>query len=541
MRPALPAYRDPWAWVLGLGYALVGLLLLWPLTCVALEALGSSAEGPSLWSSRSLWVALKNSLWVSLWGALGATALGLPLALLTARVRIPGSGLLTALATLCLLSPPFVGAYAWILLMGQQGAVRLWLEGAGLPAPSIYGSFGIALVFSTQYFPLVFLLTRGALEAQDPALEEAARSLGATPWRRLWRVTLPLALPSLSGGALLAFVMALANFGTPMVLGRDYRVLPTLAYDLFTSELSTRPGDAAGVCLLMVAIAALALGLQRYVAGRRKVASSSLRRSEPQRLPGWRGVAAALAAWGIVLAALTPLLTVVLFSFRNTEGPVFKPGFGLESYRIVLHGVSRAIGNSLVYSLSAALAIAFLGALLGAAIERRRGLASKVLDGLLLLPYLIPGLVLGIGFALGFRGAPLWLSSSGAVLVLAYLIRRLPYAVRSNTAILAQLDPTVEEAAQSLGASPARAFFRATLPLMTPGVVAGAVLGWVTAIGELSATIVLYRGGTATMPVRIYHQVMDGALGPAGALSALLLGATGVALLLVERVRAEGV
>ena len=506
MRP--PALRDPWAWVLGLGYALVGLLLIWPLANVAYQAAGSSsAEGASIWSNPSLWVALRHSLWVSAWGALGATALGLPRALLTARVRIPGSGLLTALATLCLLSPPFVGAYAWILLMGQQGVVRVWLEGAGLPAPSIYGSLGIVIVFSTQYFPLVFLLTRGALEAQDPALDEAARSLGASTWRRLWRVTLPLALPSLSGGALLA----------------------------------TQPGAAAGVCLLMVAIAGVALGLQRYVAGRRKVASSSLRRSAPRALPGWRGVAATCAAWGIVLGALTPLLTVVLCSFRNTEGPVFKPGFGLDSYRLVLHGVSRAIGNSLVYSLTAALAIAVFGALLGVAIERRKGLAAKALDGLLLLPYLIPGLVLGIGFALGFRGAPLWLSSSGAVLVMAYLIRRLPYAVRSNTAILAQLDPTIEEAAQSLGASPARAFFRATLPLMTPGVIAGAVLGWVTAIGELSATIVLYRGGTATMPIRIYHQVMDGALGPAGALSALLLGATGVALLMVERVRTDQV
>ncbi|MBL4846536.1 MAG: iron ABC transporter permease [Planctomycetes bacterium] len=536
-----PAWRDPWAYVLALGYALVATLLLWPLANVAYQATTGGGE-VSIWSDPSLGVALRHSLVVSALGALGATALGLPLALLCARIKIPASGLLTALATLCLLSPPFVGAYAWILLLGQQGVLRLLLADLGLPAPSIYGAFGIVIVFSTQYFPLVFLLTRGALEAQDPALEEAARSLGATGWRRLVRVTLPLVLPSLSGGMLLAFVMALANFGTPMVLGRNYRVLPTLAYDLFTSEVAqTQPDAAAGVCLLMILIASLALGLQKYVSGRRSVVSSSLRRTPPRALPGWRGRLAAFAAWGIVLGALTPLLTVVAFSFRNTNGPVFTPGVGLGSYRAVLHGVSRAIGNSLVYSLLAAIAIAFLGALLGAAIERRRGLASKVLDGLLLLPYLVPGLVLGIGFVLGFQSAPRWFMGSGAVLVFVYLIRRLPYAVRANTAILAQLDVQVEEAAKSLGASPIRAFFRATLPLMTPGVIAGAVLGWVTAIGELSATIVLYEGGTVTMPVQIYHQVMDGALGPAGALSTLLLGATGAALLLVERVRAERV
>lgn len=531
--------QGPWGAVLALGYALVAVLLLWPLANVLW--LGVTREGGaaanSIWSDRSLWVACGNSLVVSSLGALGALALGLPLALLTARVRIPGSGALAALATLCLLSPPFVGAYAWILLLGQAGVLRAWLSGLGIEAPEIYGPLGIVIVFASQYFPLVFLLTRSALQNQDPSLDEAARSLGASAWTRLWRVTLPLALPSLSGGALLAFVMALANFGTPQVLGRGYRVLPTLAYDRFTSESARDPGAAAQVCLLMILLAGAALALQRYLARRREVQNRALRRTEPRALPGWRGLLAAASAWGIVLAALAPLGVVVATSFRNTRGPVFEAGLGLTSYRAVSHGLTRAIGNSLVYSFAAAFAIALVGALLGVALARRRGLLSRVLDALLLLPYLIPGLVLGIGFALGFQRAPAWLSGSGAVLVLAYLIRRLPYAVRSNAELLEQLDPALEEAAQSLGATPWRAFTQATLPLLTPAVVTGAVLGWVTSIGELSATIVLHKGSTVTMPVQIYRHVIDGDLGPAAALSTLLLAATGLALVVIERVR----
>ncbi|MGE0710191.1 MAG: ABC transporter permease [Planctomycetota bacterium] len=544
-----PGARRPEVWdaVLVGGYLLVGLLLVLPLAAVFRHALIDPATGGlglanlrEIGGSPRTWAALGHSLVVSLGGAAGAVALGLPLAYLLARYRIPGQRLLAALATLSLLSPPFIGAYAWVLLLGEAGALRaLVREQLGLTLPVIYGPAGIVLVFATQFYAFVFLLTRGALAVVDRSLEEAASSLGATPWRRLRRVTLPLVLPSLSAGALMAFLMSLANFGTPMILGRDYPVLPTLAYDLFTSELARRPGLAATVCLVMVAVSAVALAAQGLLA-RRRVAGELLTPTAPQELRGWRRLAACAVCYGITALSSLPLLVVVVSSFRRTRGPVFQPGFGLESYRAVLGGVPRAVGNSLVYSLLASGAIVVCGALLGYAVARRRGLAARGLDALLLLPYLVPGLVLGVGFVVTFNRPPLALAGSGALLVLVYFIRRLPYSVRSSAGILAQLDPALEEAAASLGASAARGFWRVTLPLMTPGIVSGALLAWVTSVNELSASIVLYVGRTVTMPVKVYLQVLDGSFGPAAALATILLGATGLALLAIEMVSGAG-
>ena len=541
------AARDPWTWVVVAGYLLVAILLLVPLASIFKHALLDPETGQlslvnlaEVATNPTYRKALAHSLVVSLGGALGALLLGVPLAFLLARYEIPGKRLLSTLAVLSLLSPPFIGAYAWILMLGQSGFVRRWVDGSlGLDLPTIYGPGGIVLVFASQYYAFVFLLTRGALSAVDRTLEEAAASLGASPWRRFRRVTLPLVLPSLSAGALIAFMMSLANFGTPMILGRNYRVLPTLAYDLFTSELSTRPGLAAAVCLVLIALSGCALVFQR-VLSRRKVAGDLLARPRVERLRGWRHVLAVALCYGIVALSTLPLLVVAATSFRRTSGPVFQPGFGLDSYRAVLAGVPRAIGNSAVYSLAATAAIVVLGALLGYAVARRQSLWAKALDGLLMLPYLVPGLVLGMGFVVTFDEPPLFLPGGPAILILAYLIRRLPYSVRSSAGILAQIDPSLEEAAASLGASPTQSFLRVTLPLMTPGILAGALLAWVTAINELSASVVLYVGRTITMPVKIYLQVLDGTFGPAAALSTILLVATGAALFAVELLRGPG-
>src|SRR6185436_12220252 len=197
--------------------------------------------------------------------------------------------------------------------------------------------------------------------------------------------------------------------------------------------------------------------------------------------------------------------------------------FGLNSYERILGEVPHVIANSFTYATAAVVLIAILGTLIGYILARRETVASGVLDSLPLIPYIVPGVVMGLAFVVTFNVPPLQITGTAAIIVLMLFIRRLPYAVRSSAAILKQIKGGIEEAAISLGAPPWRAFLKVTLPLMLPGVIAGALMSFITAINELSSSLILYVGRTMTMPVRIYLSVLDGEFGPAAALSTILL------------------
>ena len=533
---------DFWTLVTLLGYLIVALLLVLPLFNIFKFSFLDKETGVlSLSNWREFFTkkyysqSFLNTMFVSVGGTLGALVLGVPLALFTTRFRIFGRSLLSTLAVLALLSPPFIGAYSWIMLLGRRGFLRLFLLSLGIPFPPIYGPLGIILVYSLHYYPYVFLLTAGALTTVDRSLEEAAENLGARAWRRFFRVTLPLVLPSVTAGALIAFMMCLSNFDTPMIIGGNYRVLPTLAYNLFTSEVGERPGLASTVSILLILCASAVIFLQRYAAGRRKYASALLNRPVIKSLRGWSSIGAHLVSYLIVALSTLPLAIVVYFSFRKTSGPVFQAGLGLDSYLKVFREVPKTITNSLLFSAAAVVLIVVAGTLLGYVLARRRNVPAQVLDPLLMIPYMVPGTVIGIGFIIAFNRKPLFLLGTAAIVILAYFIRRLPYSVRSGASILKQIDPVLEEAGINLGAPPARTFRKVTLPLMLPGILSGAILSWVTAINEISASILLYVGRTMTMPIRIYLSVLDGYFGPASAMSTILLAVTGLSLFLVNR------
>ena len=531
-----------WTLITLLGYLIVFIFLILPLFNIFKASFLDPETGQlSLANYRECFSkpyytsAIPNSLLVSFGGTLGSLLLGIPLAYFTARYKLWGKTLLATLAVLSLLSPPFIGAYSWIIMLGKQGFLRQFFLTLGISIPTIYGPGGIILVYTLQYYPFVFLLTSGALTTVDRSLEEAAENLGATGWRKFFHVTLPLVLPSVSSGALIAFMMSLANFGTPMLLGRSFRVLPTLAYNLFTSEVGENPGLASTVSILLIMVSTLVLFFQRYAAGRRKYSSSLINRPIVKALHGWKKIWAYLICYGIVFLSTLPLAVVVVVSFRKTKGPVFHPGFGLQSYQKVLHDVPKTIINSLLYSVGAVILVVVAGTLLGFVLSRKQNLPAKLLDPLLMIAYMVPGTVLAIGFIVAFNRKPLYLVGTATILIMSYFIRRLPYSVRSSASILKQIDPALEEAGINLGSPPGRTFRKVTLPLMMPGIISGAIMSWVTTINELSSSLVLYVGRTMTMPVRIYLSVMDGSFGTASALATFLLVATGFSLFIVNK------
>ena len=537
MKHLIYSLNNIWTIVIFLAFVIVGLLLIFPLYNIFVASFLDNETGvftlqnyTNILGRRYYRTAIYNSVIVGLSSMVGALIIGIPLAFFTTRYNIKGKSLISTLAILALVSPPFIGAYAWIMMLGSNGWLRLGLESMGISMPTIYGPLGIILVFSLKFYPFVFLLTAGAIRTINVSLEEAAESLGCQPFSKFMRVTLPIIFPAVSTGALLAFVLSLADFGTPSIIGRNFRVLSTLAYNLFTSEMGGNPGLASTVSILLILVSLIFVYIQRRLIRKKDYGSDMLRRPEVKQLSRVSSIPVHALCYLIVFLSSLPSLVVIYNSFRKTSGPVFKSGFGLDSYRRIINDVPDAIFNSFVFSISAVLMIVALGTLIGYTVARKPSILTGFLDSLLMIPYIVPGVVLGLGFIVSFNSKPVVLVGTATIIILVIFVRRLPYSVRSSVSILKQISLGVEEAAISLGASPAKTFLKVTLPLMMPGVFAGAMMAFITAINELSSSIILYVGGTVTMPVRIYLSVLDGEFGTAAALSSILLAATGVAV-----------
>ena len=448
-----------------LAVAVLGVLLIWPLSSIFTASfIDNTTREPTLGNyARVLGqpyfqAALGNSLIVGVGGMLGAMLLGVPLAALTARYVIVGRDFLATLAVLALVSPPFIGAYAWIMMLGRNGFVRLPLEEMGIEVPSIYGYFGIILVFSLKFYPFVFLLASSSLRTINPSVEEAAEGLGAGPWRRFFGVTLPLVFPAVSAGALLTFVLSLADFGTPAIVGGKVRVLATTAYNLFTSEMTGNPGLASATSVVLIVLSLVVVVLQRASVRRRNVAGNLIRKSAPKQLGPLASAAAHVVCYAIVLASSLPSLVVMYTSFRKTSGPVFKPGYGLDSYERILREVPQVIGNSATYSLISVALIVVLGSLIGYLVARSESRVAGLLDSALFIPYIVPGVVLGLAFVVTFNVKPIEITGTATIIVLMLFIRRLP-VFRA----LQRVDPEADPGQHRGGRRVARRLSRARL------------------------------------------------------------------------------
>jgi len=528
---------DIWTFVLIAAWVILIALLIWPLSSVLRASLIDNDTGTfsfvhyiQIATIKVYQRAIGNTLLAGFGGMAGALVLGVTLAFVTTRFHIYGRALIQTLAVVALVSPPFIGAYAWIVLFGASGVVRKGLASIGISIPPLYGAAGVILVFAFKFFPHVFLITSGALASINRSVEEAAESLGVSPTKRLFTITLPLILPAISASALLTFVLSIADFGTPRIIGRDFNVLATEAFNLYGSEVGGNPGMASALSIVLILLSMIIVFSQRWVLRKNVYHSNLIKKPERQYAEGLKSFGLHLLAYAIVLIGALPAIIVVLFSFRRTSGPVFQPGVSLQSYERVISTVSDPIWNTLIFSSIAVVAIVITGTLIGYLISRRPGIATGALDALLMVPYVVPGIVMGIAFITRFNEPPLALTGTGLIIIMAIFVRRLPYSARSVAAALKQVGPNMEDAAVSLGYSPGKAFLKVTVPLILPGIMAGALMSFVTAMNELSSSLVLYVGSTITMPVRIYLAVMDGEYGTASALSTILLTMTVIAV-----------
>lgn len=520
----------------------LGVLLVLPIASVFFVSFFDAKTGePTLGNyvevfTRNYYLSgLKNTLFVGLMGTLGACLIGVPLAFFLARFRIRGKAFISTLAILVLVAPPFIGAYAWIMMLGSNGFITNFFARFGISTPTIYGAHGVILVFTLKFFPFVFLMTQTSLNAVNKSFEDAAENLGCNAMQRFFKVTLPLVFPAVSTGAIICFVLSIADFGTPAILGRGFRTLSTIAYSAYTSELGGTPTMAVTVSLVMMAISIAALFVQRRILAKRRYASALTNRPVVKQLSGLRNALVHVYCYAVVLIAMSPTIVVIYTSFLQTNGPVFTGGFGLSSYARVMGDSLPAVVNSFKFALTAVALIAIASGLISYLIVRRETAVSGVIDVLMMVPYLVPGVVMAIGYVTTFRTAWFDLTGTMTIIVMILFIRRLPYGVRSTTTNLRQIKPSMEEAAINLGASPLKAFLTVTLPLILPGLIVGSLMSFITAINELSSTLILYNSGTITMPVKTYIAVLDGEFGLAAALSTILLVCTGLCVYIVFR------
>lgn len=474
---------------------------------------------------------LKNSLVVCTCATVCATAIGLPMAYIVSRFDIPCKRLINICVILSLMSPPFIGAYSWILLLGRNGFITNTLSNIGIDPPTIYGFGGILLVFTLKFYPYVYLYVSGALQSIDSSLEEAAENLGVSGLKKLFTVTFPLILPTIASGALMVFMTSLADFGTPMLIGEGYRVLPVVVYTEFMSETGGNTSMASTLSVIIIVCSTAILFLQKWYVDRKNYQMSALRPPKISELKPLAKFLATAFCFVCVFLAMLPQITVLITSFIKTNGPIFVKGFSLDSYFSIFYKLGRNIKNTFVFSTIAIIIMVIAGMLLSYLIVRKRNKLTMAIDALIMLPYVIPGAVLGITLLGAFNKPPIIISGTAAIMVLSYVIRKLPYTIRSSTAILYQIDPSIDEASISLGVSPIKTFFKVTAPMMMSGVLSGAVISWITTINELSSSIILYTGKTGTISVAIYSEVARGGYGTAAALASILTVVTTVSLL----------
>lgn len=481
------------------------------------------------------YTALIRSILVCVFTVLFSTLVGVPIAYLMTRYNVAGKRLLHVFIIMSLMSPPFIGAYSWIILLGRAGLVAKALNAIGLDAPTIYGRDGIVFVFTLHLFPYIYLYTSGAMNSIDSSLEEAAENLGMSKLQRIWTVTLPVILPSILAGCIMVFMTCLADFGTPMLLGEGYVVLPVLVYNEYMSESAVNPYMASTLSVIIVACSMLVLTFQKLVVDKKNYMMSSLRPPQETKLKGVKRFAVSAPVYIVVFLAMLPQIVVICQSFVERSFSGMVKGINFNNYLQIASRLGTNIRNTYVFSLVAIIFIVVVGILVSYVLVRKKGKVASIIDTLIMFPYVIPGSVLGIGLIIAFNRKPIVLVGTAAIMIISYIIRKLPYTVRSGSAFLYQMDPFIEEASINLGVSPMKTFFTVTARMMLPGIMSGAVLSWITCINELSSSIMLYSGKTSTIAVAIYQEVTRMSDGTAAALATILTLSTALSLIIVFR------
>ena len=535
----------------------VAFLLRWvvgyPLLLTLIEALGggSTLEHFKTFAQRGdEWLALWRSVWISVASVVLAGLVGIPLAFVFERTDFPGRRILGALVALPVALPPLVGVIAFLFLYGESGILTSLLKLAlGLESAPwrLVGPGAILLVHTYSMYVYFYLFVRAALMRLDGSMIEAAASLGAGKLRILRKVILPQLRPAILGAALLTFMTSLGSFSAPYIFGGGYRVMTT---QIVASKVGGQQALAQVEAVVLACVALLVLWIIRRFQGEESVTSAHGIAPERKTIRSfWARLSFGVVGWSLALFMLLPHLTLILISFVplgtwTTE--LLPPELSWVNYRDLFSQPERLrpMANSLWMAAVATFGAVSLGFLAARQATGRGGRLGGAIEGLIALPWAIPGTVFALALATAFSvHSPmtlrfLWVGTP-IILPLAYLVRCLPITGRSALAGLRQLDPALEEAASSLGASSSRRMFRVVLPLVRPALMAGLGLSFITALGDFVTSVVLYTYTTRPISIEIASSLRVQEFGIAAAYGVLLMMFSATAFLIWGRGEAE--
>ena len=510
-------------------WLLLGLFILYPLGMMLVRVLSDGQGGYTLAGLSSVLTAPQNvkAFWNSLLlaGLVGliGTVLGFVFAFTATRARLPG-WLLTAIdaaVLLPLVSPPFTTAIAIIFSFGPRGLITYEL--LGLKGVTVYGLTSTMLSEVLTYFPIAYLTLKPILAAIDSNLEGMAMSLGATRWKVFRTVTLPLCVPGLANAFLLLFGASLADFATPLILaGNVFPVLPTQAYLQITGLFDLRGGAALSLALLFPALAVFLL--QRYWVARRHYVTVTGKGAGQAPFDSVSPAARAvlLGACALVALAIAYFYALLLYaSLVKALGA--NHAFTLQHYKVIFTEGLKPIRDTLIIAAIAMPLGGLYGLLLGYLVAKKEFLGRRTMEMVSMVNYALPGTIVGIAYLIAFNDPPIVLTGTALIIIACYVFRYGPTGIRATIALLQQIDKSLEEASQGLGASSATTFRRITLPLVLPAFFAGLGVVFIRSMTAISATIFLVSLSWTLITVKILDNMTELSLGPAAAFSVLVV------------------
>lgn len=518
--------------IIGVAFALF-LLIVYPVTLVALWGFRDQAGNLSLENFAMLWQ--RPIMQKAVWNTVVLVVISVPLGTLVATLvgyvltctDVPARKLMRILITLPMIFPPFTGAMGLLMLFGRRGFITYNI--LGLENFSIYGVHGIILLQTIDCIPLLSLVVSGTFAAISRDMEEAAEDLGASRLRVLLTVTFPLALPGILSAALLHFISVLGDFGTPMIVGKDFTVLAVEAYSQIMNTYNLQLGTALCTALLIPSL--FGFIAYHYLLGRRSyvTVTGAARQGILHRMPWFIKWPVFVFLCLIVFWNMSQLAVYFVGAF--TKLFPLNLTFTLEHFQ-EWGRTTKQLQNSLSISLAAALAGGTFAAILAYLVTKQEFPGRKLLDYIGTLPWGIPGTVKGVGYILAFNFAPFYWTGTYFILILVNIARSIPLALRANAAALQQLDPNLDEASLDLGATRVRTFTRVILPLIRGSFVLGTVYIFKDTMTNLNAAIMLITPRTELIYTTMFANMTKGAQGPSLAIG-LEIFLISIALLLI--------
>ena len=537
---------------MGLIWLFLGVFLVYPLTRIFYDAVTDETGRITLanfsaffndgFYLRALW----KSLVLALATVVASSVIGIAVAFLLVRYDFPGRRLFSYLTLIPIISPPLVGTLGFTFILGRAGSINVLLMDIFdmlKPINFLYGIHGVVLVETLHLFPMITLNVVDALGKIDPALEEAAESVGARGWRKFRTVTLPLMTPGYVAGALLVFIWTFSDFATPLILGVQ-DLLAAQAY-LNIVQFVDRRIFRMGIVIsaLMVLLAIVFLLVARRWVGLKDYSTLSYSVIARRRLSGPRAGGAVGFLSLVMLLSFIPYVGVALAACSRGWSLTPLPlAYTLQHFERVIVETPKYIVNSFLYSgLAVVLCIAVgvpIAWILGRSTMRGRG----ALDSINTLILAVPGTALGIAYIRAFHfdlpGFDRGLTSFWIVMPLILAVRRLPYTVRGAFSSLLLVHRSLEEAAASVGASGGRAFRDVTLPLIWKGIVVGGLFSFMTSLQEASAVLFLALGGWEMITNGIFAFYIAGSSSEAAALGVILIAVAAVSVVIINRLAA---